>query len=331
MTIKLTAVSLAGAAALALSAGTAFAEFPERNIENIFPWGPGSAMAATQIISEAMGEELDTNISVVSTPGGAGVKAFETALRKPADGYTIIDGWVAPLVLQPQVGNADWSHDDFIPLWSATSVPFALVTRKDEDRWTDFPSFIQYMKDNPGELRYSSGSIGNIPHMVLAKVMQANGVYARNIPYPQDGDAFKDLRGGLLDFSFNNPTTYDANSDAFQALAVLSDREDIRPLFDDAPLVNSFGADMGLSGLAPGGWHWYLVKEGTPDDVVETLRTAMKAALDRPEVQEKLISIGFFPTMYSPDQYDEIVGTVGEQLQSAQDAIAWEAEKNAGN
>lgn len=323
-------IALAGAAVLTLSAGTALAEFPERNIENVFPWGPGSAMAATQIISEAMGDELGVNIAVVSTPGAAGVKAFQTALDKPADGYTIIDGWVAPLVLQPMIGNGDWTYEDFTPLWSATATPFALVTRKDEDRWTDFPSFIQYMKDHPGELRYSSGSIGNIPHMVLAKVLQANDVYARNVPYPQDGDAFKDLRGGLLDFSFNDVTTFQSNKDAFQALAVLNDRDDVSELFDGAPLVKSFGVDMDLDGLAPGGWHWYLVREGTPEDVVEKLRTAMKAALDRPEVQEKLKAIGFFPTQYSPEQYEEIVGPVGEQLQSAQDAIAWEKDKVAG-
>ncbi len=325
--LKTAAIAGATLAAMALPSA---AEYPERNIQNIFPWGPGSAMAVTQIISEAMSQELGVNITVVSTPGAAGVKSFETALSKPADGYTFIDGWVAPLVLQPLVGNADWTYEDFIPLWSATAVPFAIVTRKDEDRWTDFPSFIQYMKDHPGELRYSSGSIGNIPHMVLAKVMQANDVYARNIPYPQDGDAFKDLRGGLLDFTFNNPTTYRSNSDAFQVIAVMTENEADKAMFDDAPLVGEFGTEMGLTGLSPTGWHWYVVKPGTPDDVVEKLRSAMKAALDREDIQEKLKATGFVPTMYPPEKYDEIVGAVGEQLISAKEAIAWEADKVAG-
>ena len=317
-------------ATLAVMAAPAMAEFPDRNIQNIFPWGPGSAMAVTQIISEAMGQELDVNISVVSTPGNAGVKSFDTALEKPADGYTLIDGWVAPLVLQPMVGNADFTYKDFIPLWSATAVPFAIVTRKDDPRWTDFPSFIKYMKENPGKLRYSSGSIGNIPHMVMAKMMQANDVYARNIPYPQDGDAFKDLRGGLLDFSFNNPTTYRSNSDAFKVLAIMTGNEADRAMFDGAPLIGDFGTDLGLTGLSPTGWHWYLVKKGTPDAVVEKLRSAMKAALDRTDIQDKLKATGFVPTMYPPSKYEEIVGAVGEQLQSAKEAIAWEKEKISG-
>lgn len=309
----------------------AMAEYPERNIELIFPWGPGSAMAASQIVAEAVGEELGVKISVVSTPGGAGVKAFEAALAKPADGYTIIDGWVAPLVLQPQIGNGNWTYKDFIPLWSSFNTPFVLVGRKDETRWSDFQGLIDYMKEHPGELRYSSGSIGNIPHMVMAKIMNQAGVYARNIPYPQDGDAFKDLRGGLLDFTFNNPITYASNKDAFAPLAVMNTREDLRPLFDDAPLVESFGIDMELPGLAPSGWAWWVMKDGTPPEVIATLNDAMAKALAKPDVQEKLADLGFPASLYTPEQYDEIVGPVGAALKSAQDAIAWEDKMLSGN
>ena len=54
-------------------------DYPSRNIEMMFPWGLGSAFAMAQIITNAMGDELGTNISVVSTPGAAGVKSFNTA------------------------------------------------------------------------------------------------------------------------------------------------------------------------------------------------------------------------------------------------------------
>lgn len=97
----------AAAVGVSFLAGPALAEFPERNIENIYPWAPGATMAASQVIADAMGGQLGVNISVVSTPGAGGVKAFETAMSRPADGYTIFDGYVAPLVLQPLQGNAD--------------------------------------------------------------------------------------------------------------------------------------------------------------------------------------------------------------------------------
>ncbi|MCJ2377633.1 tripartite tricarboxylate transporter substrate binding protein [Vibrio sp. ZSDZ34] len=322
-------VFLAGAA-MAASFSIAAADYPSRNIENIFPWGPGTAYASSQIITDALAEELGVKISVVSTPGGAGAKAIQKALKKPADGHTIIDGWVANLVLQPNLGNVDWKYDDFTPLWSATQVPFALVSRKNETRWYDFESFIAYAKANPGKLRYSSGTYKNLPHMIIAQVLRSQGVYARNVPYPQDGDAFKDLRSGLLDFTFNNPTTYKNNKDAFKPLVVLNEDKGVSTMFDNAPTVKDLGVDMGLTGLSASGWNWYLVHKETPQEVVDEMRAAMKRALDKAETQEKLISLGFYPSMFSPEQYEDIVSAVSSQLTNAQTAIQWEKDKLAG-
>ncbi len=320
-TRKLTAV-LAGAL---LAAGPAVAgDYPDRNIEIIFPWGPGTALSAVQVIAEGMGAELGVSLPVVSNPGAAGVRAVQTGLDRAADGYTIIDNWVAPLVLQPILGNADWSADDFVPLWSGVTVPFAIAVRKDDDRFPDFTAFVEHMKANPGRVRYSSGSYGNLPHMIMAQTMRANGVYARNIPYQQDGDALKDLRAGVIDYMFVSPATYAANSDAFKALVVLNEDEGVRQYFDDAPLVSSFGTDIGLTGLAPMGWHWFTVHPDTPEEHVEVLRNAMEAALNNPEVIDRLVKLNFFVPKLPPEEFVATINNVREQLTAAADAVEWE-------
>ncbi|HCQ65860.1 MAG TPA: hypothetical protein DIU07_12230 [Rhodobacteraceae bacterium] len=320
---KLTALAL-GTAVLA---GPAFADFPERNIENIYPWAPGATMAASQVIADALGTELGVNISVVSTPGAGGVKAFEAALARPADGYTIFDGYVAPLVLQPMQGNADWSYEDYTPLWSATSNSFAIAVRADEDRFEDFTALVAYMRDNPGELRYSPGSAGALPHMVAAKVMQVEDVFAQLVPYPEIDVAVRDMRGGVLDFMVTNPGVYNINKADMKILAVLSDLEDSSKTYDGAPLIGSFGVETGMHDLSPMGWNWWLVRKETPEDVVATLREAMGAVVNNPDVQAKLLDMGYVPTLFAPEQYADIVGPVAAELQSGIDAIDWEKQK----
>lgn len=315
------------AATLLIVTGSAQAEFPERNIENIYPWGPGATMSASQLIADAMGDELGVNISVVSTPGATGTKALQTMLSKPADGYTIFDGYVAPLVLQPMAGNGDWNYEDFAPLWSATSNSFAIVVRKDDDRFADFPALVEHMKQNPGKLRYSPGVTDSLPHMVAAKVMQTSDVVAQVVPYPEIDNAVKDLRGRVLDFVVINPGVYTTNKDELRVLAVLSELEGASRTYGGAPRVQDFGIDLGMSGLAPMGWNWWLVRKDTPQDVLATLREAMGKALARPEVQEKLLAMGYVPLGYGPDEYAEIVAPVAADLKSAIGAISWEKEK----
>ena len=319
--------ALAGLA-LAAAATTAQAEFPERDIEVIFPWPPGVTMTSSQVMAEAMSEELGVNVTVISTPGGTGVKAMETAMNRPADGYTVFDGGVAAMVVQSLLGNIDADHTAFTPLYALGAVPNSVIVRADDDRFPDFESLVQYMKDNPGDLRYTSGAYGNLPHVGLANMFKATDTVAQHVPYAGLEEALKDMRGGILDFMAGNPGFVRANSEHVRVLTALSDLQSVQDIFGGVPLIaESEALDYPLTGLAPMGWSWYVVPNGTPEEHVEVLREAMAAALERPEVKEYFDSIGRPLLGYPPEDYIDTVDAVREQLSTATDAIEWEAEK----
>lgn len=317
----------AALAAVTLTSTSALAEFPERTIENIFPWSAGTALSMSQIIAKAMGEELGVSVTVVSTPGAAGTKAFKTAMNRPADGYTIFDGYVAPLVLQPVLGNADWNYKDFKPLHSAVSNAFSIGSRVGETRWSNFQEMMEYGKANPGKLRYSSGSRNNLPHMVIAKVLQSYGVVAQNIPYKTDGDARKDLKSGVLDFVFVNVGAYRQDKEGFDILLVLSELQGAKDSYDGATSIADLGIDLGLSGLAPMGWTWWLVHKDTPEDIADKLRAAMTAAMNRDDVKSAIEKVGFVPLEWDHTQYEAVVGPVAGQLGAMTNALEWEEEQ----
>lgn len=323
---KLKSILLACAFA-ATSATTALAEFPERNIEIIHPWGPGNAMAMSQVVAKAMGEELGTDMPVISLPGAAGTKGQTTAMDKPADGYTIFDGYVAPLVLQPILGNADWNFKDFKPLSAAVANAFAIAGQVDETRWSTFEEMMDYCKENRGELRYSSGSRNNLPHMVIAKALQSHDCVAQNVPYTQDGNVFKDLGSKVLDFAFVNVGNFRSNPDKVKILMVLSELESSKKAFHGAPTIAELDVDLGLSNLGPMGWTWWIVHPDTPDDVTDKLRGAMERAMARQEVKDAVEAIGFVPLDWDHSKYEEIVGGVDAQLKSMGNALAWEEDE----
>ncbi|UTW11213.1 Bug family tripartite tricarboxylate transporter substrate binding protein [Marinobacterium rhizophilum] len=314
-------------ALIALCPLVAKAEYPERTINLVYPWGPGLTMSISQILAEAMSDELGVAMPVISTPGAAGTKGFLTAMNRPADGYTLIDGYVAPLVLQPLLGNADWTFKDFTPLHSAFSNPFAIAIRKDNDRWASFEELMAYAKEHPGDLRYSSGSRNNLPHMVIAKTLQGFGAVAQNIPYNADADAMSDLRSGVLDFAFINVAEYQTKPDAYKVLIVLSDLEGAKESFNGAPSIADLAIDLGLSGLAPMGWNWWLVHSDTPPERVAVLRKAMATAMARDDVQQAIKRLGFVPLKWDWDQYDEVVAQVQGQLTEMGNALKWEEEQ----
>ncbi len=319
--------TLTAAAVAGLTATAAIADFPERTIEVIHPWGPGTGSSVSQVIAKAMGEELGVDMTVLSVTGGSGTKAQTTVMSKPADGYTIMDSYVAPLVLAPILGVAEWDYTEFTPLQSAHSNAFAIGGRTEENRWNDFAGLMEYCAANRGELRYSSGSRNNLPHMVISKVLQAHDCVAQNVPYTQDGNAAKDLKSGVLDFSFVNVGNYKADPSAFNIMLVLSELEDSKAAFDGAPGLDDIEFDTGLSKLGPMGWTWWIVHSETPTDVVDKLREAMAAAMARDDVKAAIRQVGFVPLPYDYTMYDEVVGGVKDQLGAMGSALEWEEEE----
>ncbi len=322
-------LKLAGVAtaAILLTATQSMAEFPARKVQVYYPWAAGTpTYGVSQLIAEGMAKKLGVSVPVVAEPGAGGVKAFKMFLNQPADGYSVVDGYVAPLVLSPIFGKAKWGCDDFVPLYSATSNAFAIAIRPDETRWTDFKSFVAYLKAHPGKTAYNGNGL-SLPHMVAAKVLRQLDIVSRPVPYDDLALGMKDLRNGTLDWLIVNPGVYKANKDHLKILVTLSNLKSVQDAYGGAPRPQDFGIDLGVSGLTPMGWDWWLVKKGTPAPELAALRNAMHDALQDPDIRKRILATGFVPTDYAPDDYSKVCNEVRSQLDSAHGAIAWEKKQ----
>jgi tripartite-type tricarboxylate transporter receptor subunit TctC len=308
-----------------LLTSTSFAEFPDRRIQLIYPLTPGtSTYKVSQIIATAMGAEMGVEMITVAKPGTSGADALMAAIREPADGYTVIDAYVAPLIISPLFGRVPYSCKDFIPLYSATSTPLAIASRVNEKRWTDFSSFVRFLKENSGRTRYTGGAELSLPHLVAARMLQNMNAVSRHVTYADLYGGMADLRDGSLDWIVINPGMYRDDTKHLRVLAVLSELPDSGKVYGGARRVTDFGVEIGLSGLAPQPWDWWLVRTGTPDAVVGKLRTAMKNALARPDVKARLAKTGYLQSGFGPDQFLDICERISADLKGAMGAIEWE-------
>lgn len=311
-------------------APSAFARdaYPSRPVQVLFPFGPSTTYSVSQIVGEAVSRELGQPVAIASTVGAAGVKAAMTVLSKPSDAYTVLDGFVAPLVLSPLTGNTKYDFNDFEPLYGVASNSFALVCRKDETRWTDLPSLLDYMRENPGKVVYSSGNDISSRNLVLVAMFKDSGVLGRKVTY-QDASEMKDFLAKEFDLLVATSGQYVSNKDDIRVLAVLSDQpspEDGIP----GPLPKDYGISLGVKGLAAVGWNWWVVRKGTPEESLVVLREAMYKALSNPETKQKIESLGFSPLdpdQYNPESYYELCAEMTQQLSSAISTIEWMNEQ----
>ncbi|MBW1697684.1 MAG: tripartite tricarboxylate transporter substrate binding protein [Deltaproteobacteria bacterium] len=278
---------------------TASAKYPRKPIMWLVPWGPeNESVTMGRIISEEMAKILGQKITVNAMPGGSGAKALKHVLSKRADGYLLIDAWVAPLIFvvlnRPDIG---YTHKDFEPIGHISFMPFTLVVRKDSP-WKTLEEFVKYARANPG-LKYNATGAVSVPHAVMATFLKKAGIKARGVPYPGLAGGIKDLLGGSLEFSIGNFWVKKVYGEQTRTLCVFLDER--HPWEPDIPTAKELGYDPGF-GDAGMGWDSLAVKKGTPKDIVEKLQAAFKQAVTSKKVIEKCKKLNFWLVYKNPQE-----------------------------
>lgn len=153
---KKSLLAIMGALAIGASAESALADYPNKPIKVIVPYGAGGdSDLTTRIWADAVEEELGVPIVVVNKTGGGGVVATGIAAASKNDGYTLVNGGLSTMLVSPNFTTTPYDLDSFDPVIKMTSLPFAVVVSKDSPYQTfeDFAAGSQGREDDARILR----------------------------------------------------------------------------------------------------------------------------------------------------------------------------------
>src|SRR3954469_18133703 len=119
------------AAALALATTFVHAQYPQRPIQLIVPWGAGGGTDATaRIIGSLLEKELRQPINVVNRIGGSGVVGHQAIASATPDGYTL--GMITvEITMMHHVGLTQLKYSDYTPIGLVNSDPEGFSVRAD--------------------------------------------------------------------------------------------------------------------------------------------------------------------------------------------------------
>ena len=317
-------MSIIVVAALIVPTAVSAGNYPSRTIQLITQIKAGNpAYAFVQVLADRMGKVLGKKIVTNALPGASGVKAARSVLSKPADGYTLFDGWVASTVIAVlERPNAGYTHKNFTPLGRMNTLPLTLIVKGDSPL-KNLDDFIAYAKKNPG-LSYGCAGDRSIPHALLATFFKDLGIKVRGIPYPGIGAGIKDLLGGTLDFSVGMFPLIKIYGDEIRTLCVF--RDERHPWYPDIPTVKEFNMDPGF-GEAGAGWNAFYVKKGTPPDRLEKLQSAFKQVMASDEFNAQAQKMGFTIDYIEPDGVYALCEESMVKIKRGLENVKWEKKQ----
>jgi tripartite-type tricarboxylate transporter receptor subunit TctC len=204
------------------------------------------------------------------------------------DGYTLVVGGIAPIVLVPAVRKLRYDVDrDLVPLGLIWRSPQVLAVRASLDVRT-VAEFIAYAKAHPGKLTVGSAGVGTITHLANELFRREASIGFTHVPYRSTSNSVTDLMGGQIDAIFGDVAILSpqVKAGAIKALAITATRRS--PLLPDLPTM----AEAGLPNVQTEVWFGLLAPARAPEPVLARLKAAVKAAQLDPEYRAALAKFG---------------------------------------
>jgi len=298
-------------AALSLSLATDLAlaqiSYPDQTIRILVGFTPGVAPDVTsRLLGEKLTEVWGKPVVVENVTGAGGNLAVERVAKATPDGYTLLMGGNASLVINPNL-FAKLPYDpvkDFAYITQVFLVPNILVVRNDVPA-TTIQELVALAKARPDYFIAGHAGIGTSQHLAgeLFKVMA--GVSLQQVPYRGTPAILPDLLAGRLNIFFGNITNLLplVREGKLRAFAITSRKRS--PQIPELPTME----ELGFPGFEATAWFGLMAPAGTPQSIIDKLHKETVRLLALPEVKSKLEGLGVQLVGNTPEEFAAIIRT----------------------
>jgi len=311
-------LKILAAVALAVSATTAsaWAEFPEKPITFIIPYGPGGTSdVGARTWGPFMEKCLGQPIVFVNKPGAGGELGFTELAAAAPDGYTIgalnVPNYPAGTITKP---DAKYKLDSFVMIGNFYG-SIVTINAKKGGQYDTLAKLVDAAKSGTN-INMAISNDGADDHIKMLDFMKQAGVKFTFIPMSDAATSRNAVMGGHVDVSGNSMTEVVPFQDELQTLAVASEEE--RPELPGIPTFKEQGYDV-----FGGSNHVIGAPAGTPPEVVEKLSGCLSQVAADPEFQKAAKERSLLLNVMDAKQTTEWVQKESERIKALWESDPW--------
>ena len=282
----LSATAVASMMALSVSAANAFeckvkdasmdkpGGFPDRALTMIVPYGPaGGSGQVAAAMAEAVTELTGVSINRDHKSGGSGTVGMTAYMAAPTDGYTVLEHIDDASSAHALDSSRPHPAEDLIPLVTSQVTFSQIYIRTNETRYTDWPSFVDWVKAQNGKATIANVSKeGSMERVTMKFITDASDMTIQQISFDKGAPRYGALLGGQVDALFEQPGDVRKFLDSGDFKPILTIFNERPSVFADVPTHKEMGMDFEPLLRFRG----FYVHKGAPADRVEWLQWAFQ-------------------------------------------------------
>jgi tripartite-type tricarboxylate transporter receptor subunit TctC len=228
---------------------------------------------------------------VQHTEGAAGANGAIAAQRQPGDGYTFLMATQSQIILDLQKTLPFNFHDEFIPVGKLVHSTNGIMAsaRRMQGKYTDYKSFIAYVKAHPKEISIAMLSVGGTDSASLAQALALSlGVsmaqvpdYIKVVSYGGGSEIDAALVGGHIDAAVGGPGDEAGLIESGDVVPLIVMAEKRMGSFPQIPCTG----DLGIPAYI-GTWRGIWARKGTPQAAIDAMEVALQKAWNMKPYQD---------------------------------------------
>jgi tripartite-type tricarboxylate transporter receptor subunit TctC len=291
---------LVGLILLCLSSAVVAQAFPTKTVRFISGVTPGSASdTMARILAERLSTTLGQPVIVENRLGAGGLVGAKWVATQEPDGHTIM--MYASAFTVSTLLNPGLDPKELAPVATVATIPTILITPP--GRYKTAQDFVAAAKAQPGKLNCATAGSGSATHMALERFRAAAGFEVQNIHTKGAGEALTEVISGRADCYF---------ALVFQALK-MKDGGKVDAHLVSGPKRTSVmpslptTVEAGYPNSDYNFWIGALVATRTPREIVQRLNREFNAALQQPDVKERMKNLGVDALNLSIDEFEAMI------------------------
>jgi len=300
---KFRGLVIAAAAVLTLAAAPVAnaQDFPNRPIHIVVAFPPGGPTDFVgRLVADRMKATLGQSVIIDNKAGANGTLGGEFVAKSDPDGYTLFLTTAGAVTVSPHI-MADIHYDslrDFAPVALVTKVTEVLVVTPNFGIKT-VKELVALAKAKPGTIAFASTGIGSPPHLAQELLDASAGVQFLHVPYRGAAPALTDLLAGQVQVLAADIPVLIGQIQAGNLVPIGAAANTRDAILPDVPTL----AEQGYPNTDASNWYGLLAPAKTPAAVVAKLNEAVNAALNDPQIKDKLIQSGATPVGGTPESF----------------------------
>jgi tripartite-type tricarboxylate transporter receptor subunit TctC len=287
-------------ALLLIPAAASAQAYPAKSIRVIVPFAPGGGTdILTRVISPKLGDALGQQIVVDNRAGAGSTIGSELVVKAAPDGYTLLMVDTSFTTNPSLYSKLPYdSARDFTPVSLLASAPVILIVHPSVPVRT-VKEFVGARQSKAGTAQFRVRRAGQLDpsRRRAAEISGRDRSPAHSVQGHRAGVA--DVLGGqvVMMFAGISSVKQHVRVGRLRAIAVTGDKRS--PAMPEVPTF----IESGLRGVDSGTYWGCLAPAGTARDVVKRVSSAMAGVLKLPDINERLIDLGFDPIGGTPEQF----------------------------